>query len=272
MTVLLHLSDPHFGTEQPLVVDALLRLVREQPPDQVILSGDVTQRARRAQFSAARCFVDRVGAARTLVIPGNHDIPLFNVAARVFAPYAGFIDAFGADLEPVAESPQWLVIALNTTRARRHKHGEVSARQVERVADRLQAALHEQLRIVVVHQPVAVTRREDEVNLLRGHAQAVARWAGAGADLVLGGHIHLPYVLALHERMNGLARRMWAVQAGTAVSRRVRQGAPNSVNLIRWGDGLPAGRCVVERWDFAAEVGGFAKRHETVLATGWVNR
>lgn len=272
MTVLLHLSDPHFGTEQAPVVEALLRLVREQPPDQVILSGDITQRARRAQFGAARAFVERLGSARTLVIPGNHDIPLFNLAGRAFAPYAGYAEAFGHELEPVAESPHWLVIALNTTRAYRHKHGEVSAEQVERVAERLQAARHEQLRIVVVHQPVAVIREEDEVNLLRGHTGAIARWSSAGADLVLGGHIHLPYVLALHERMAGLARRMWAVQAGTAVSRRVRPGAPNSVNLIRWGDTLPAGRCVVERWDYSAQVGGFAKVSATALATGWVQR
>jgi 3',5'-cyclic AMP phosphodiesterase CpdA len=270
--MLLHISDPHFGTEQAPVVDALLRLVQAQQPEQVILSGDITQRARRAQFEAARAFVERLGAARTLVIPGNHDIPLFNLAGRVFAPYAGFVDSFGAELEPVAESPQWLVIALNTTRAYRHKHGEVSAQQVDRVAERLQAALHGQLRIVVVHQPVAVIREEDEVNLLRGHTAAIARWSSAGADLVLGGHIHLPYVLALHERTTGLARRMWAVQAGTAVSRRVRPGAPNSVNLIRWGEALPAGRCVVERWDYSAQVGGFAKVSATALATGWVQR
>jgi 3',5'-cyclic AMP phosphodiesterase CpdA len=270
--MLLHISDPHFGTEQPPVVDALLRLVHEQPPEQVILSGDVTQRARRAQFGAARAFVDRLGAARTLVIPGNHDIPLFNLPARVLAPYAGFVEAFGSELEPVAESARWLVIALNTTRPRRHKNGEVSIEQVERVASRLEAARTDQLRIVVVHQPVAVSREEDEVNLLRGHATAIARWSSAGADLVLGGHIHLPYVLALHERMPGLARRLWAVQAGTAVSRRVRAGAPNSVNLIRWGDPQPPGRCVVERWDYSAQVGGFAKVSATPLATGWLTR
>ena len=267
--MLLHISDTHFGTEQGPVVEALLHLARQQPPELVVLSGDVTQRARRAQFSAARRFVERLSTVRTLVIPGNHDIPLFNLAARVFAPYAGFMDAFGAELEPVAESPHWLVIALNTTRAWRHKNGEVSAEQVERVADRLKQATHEQLRIVVVHQPVAVIRKEDHRNLLRGHAEAITRWSGAGADLLLGGHIHLPYVAALHERMTGLARRIWAVQAGTAVSRRVRSGAPNSVNLIRWGDALPAGSCVVERWDYSALAGGFAKGSETVLATGW---
>jgi len=127
------------------------------------------------------------------------------------------------------------------------------AAQVERVARRLASADHGQLRAVVVHQPVAVPRAEDAHDLLRGHVAALRRWAAAGADLVMGGHIHLPYVMAL----SGLARPMWAVQAGTAVSWRVRDGAPNSVNLLRWGRDAPAGRCRIERWDCAAAAPGF---------------
>ncbi|HEY0857318.1 MAG TPA: metallophosphoesterase [Albitalea sp.] len=269
MTMLLHISDPHFGTEQPPVVEALLRLAAQEHPELVMLSGDITQRARRSQFRAARGFVDRLGDIPTLVIPGNHDIPLFNLAARLLAPYANFERAFGAELEPVHESARLLLIALNTTRPRRHKNGELSREQIERVARRLRAAQHGQLRAVVVHQPIAVTRPEDEHNLLRGHAAAIEAWSAAGADLVLGGHIHLPYVLALHERLPGLARRLWAVQAGTAVSRRVREGAPNSVNLIRWGDALPSGRCVIERWDYSAAAGGFGPAGTSTLDTGW---
>lgn len=267
--MLLHISDPHFGTEQPPVVEALLRLAARVQPELVMLSGDITQRARRSQFRAARAFVDRLGAVPTLVIPGNHDIPLFNVAARLLAPYANFERAFGEELEPVHESPRLLLIALNTTRPRRHKNGELSREQIERAARRLREAQDGQLRAVVVHQPIAVTRAEDEQNLLRGHAAAIEAWSDAGADLVLGGHIHLPYVLALHERLPGLARRLWAVQAGTAVSRRVRDGAPNSVNLIRWAGALPTGRCVIERWDYSAAAGGFSAAGTTALDTGW---
>jgi 3',5'-cyclic AMP phosphodiesterase CpdA len=268
VTTLLHLSDTHFGTERAPVVDALVRWAGEQRPALVVLSGDITQRARRSQFDAARHFVQRLGPVPTLTIPGNHDIPLFNLAARLFAPYAGYIRAYGAQLEPVIESPQWLVIALNTTRRYRHKHGELSAEQVERVAARLQRATPGQLRIVVVHQPIAVIGQEDERNRLRGATDAaLARWCEAGADLVLGGHIHLPYVAALHERVEGLARRMWAVQAGTAVSHRVRPGAPNSVNALRWGDTLPQGRCVVERWDYREQAGRFEQQDEAVLDT-----
>jgi len=246
MSVLLQISDPHFGTEQPPVVEALVALARQQRPDLLVLSGDITQRARPAQFKAARAFMDHLGAPM-LALPGNHDIPLFDLWTRLRRPYARHIAAFGADLEPVHSSRDLMVVCVNTTRAWRHKHGEVSGHQIDRVARQLAGAGAAQLRVVVVHQPAAVTRADDMPNRLRGHAAALQRWAAAGADLVMGGHIHLPYVLALP----GLARPMWAVQAGTAVSSRVRKGVPNSVNLLRWGADSPRGSCVIEQWDFS---------------------
>ncbi|MDR5739707.1 MULTISPECIES: metallophosphoesterase family protein [unclassified Caballeronia] len=273
MTLLLQISDPHFGTEQPRVVAALSRLIEETPPDLVIVSGDITQRARKRQFAAARAFFDTLGATPTLVVPGNHDIPLFNVFARLFQPYANHQRAFGAELEPSFESPDVIVLGVNTTRPYRHKDGEVSMQQVKRVAARLESAKARQLRIVVTHQPVAVTRAKDEANLLHGRERAVPRWARAGADLIVGGHIHLPYVLPLHDTFANLPRRMWAVQAGTALSSRTRGSIGNSVNVIRYshdasdtGD-AGARRVVVERWDYAESDDRFEQRarHELAL-------
>jgi predicted phosphodiesterase len=124
--------------------------------------------------------------------------------------------------------------------------------QINRVASLLGSARAEQLRVVVVHQPIAVVRSEDEHNLLRGHRHAQQRWAAAGADLVLGGHIHLPYAMQLPD----IERPVWVVQAGTAVSDRIRPGVPNSVNVIRWEPGNIStdalGTCSVEQWDFDA--------------------
>lgn len=254
MSVLLQISDTHFGTEQPPVVEALLTLARQQRPDLFVLSGDITQRARACQFKKARAFADRLGLPM-LAVPGNHDIPLFDLWTRLRHPYAGYIAVFGDDLEPVHASPELMVVCVNTTRAWRHKHGEVSGQQVDRVARLLTDATDAQLRVVVVHQPIAVTRAEDEQNRLRGHTAALQRWSAAGADLVVGGHIHLPYVLALQ----GLARPMWAVQAGTAVSSRVREGAPNSVNLLRWGAEAFQGACHIEQWDFSATDQAFVR-------------
>ena len=269
MSVLLQISDPHFGTEQAPVVEALATLARQQQPDVLVFSGDITQRARPAQFRAARAFADRLGAP-VLAVPGNHDIPLLDWWARLRHPYARYIAAFGTDLEPVHRSPELMVVCVNTTRAWRHQNGEISGRQVDRVARLLVRAESAQLRVVVVHQPVAVTRADDLSNRLRGHAAALERWAAAGADLVMGGHIHLPYVMALQ----GLARPLWAVQAGTAVSSRVREGVPNSVNLLRWGADSAPGCCRIEQWDFSADVQAFllAKVTEVQPARGWAPR
>jgi 3',5'-cyclic AMP phosphodiesterase CpdA len=276
MTVLLHISDPHFGTEQARVVEAVVALARQLQPELVVLSGDITQRARPAQFRAARAFIDRMGAP-WLVIPGNHDIALFDLLSRLWRPYARYRTAFGEVLEPCHESNDLLVLGVKTTRRRRHVHGEVSAEQVERVAGRLRTARDEQLRVVVVHHPLVVPPGPDESNLLRGHAHARQTWAAAGADLVLGGHIHVPFVMPVP----GAARAAWVVQAGTAVSSRVRSGMPNSVNVVRWergqgdrqgngpgGVGRAAARITVEQWDHSAASGAFEPRAVKRLVPG----
>jgi 3',5'-cyclic AMP phosphodiesterase CpdA len=266
MTLLLHVSDPHFGRERRAVVEALIALAAAQAPDVVVLSGDITQRARPAEFGAARSFAARLGGRALLAIPGNHDIPLLNPAARLLAPYGRHRATFGHDLEPRWESPLLRVIALNTTRPWRHKDGELSEAQVERAAAWLARADANQVRVVVVHQPLAVIRGEDRPHLLRGHAAAQRRWSEAGVDLVLGGHIHLPYVVALHERDPSLPHRLWVVQAGTAVSSRVRHDAGNSVNLLRIPATPGKRRCRVERWGWQAASGAFelVEAHELV--------
>lgn len=257
MTLLLQVSDTHFGTEQAPVVAALERLVAAQRPDVLLLSGDITQRATAAQFAAARAFVDRLQVPKVLAVPGNHDIPLFNLKQRLLQPYARYQRAFGSDLEPEFDSPSVLVLAVNTTRWWRHADGEVSTAQIDRVATRLAGATARQWKLVLLHQPVVVTREEDRKNLLHGHAQAVQRWRAAGADIVLGGHIHLPFLLPLPapapdgRRGQATGPVLWALQAGTAVSSRVRADAGNSVNLIRVADSGPR-QAAVERWDHDA--------------------
>lgn len=249
-SVVIQISDPHFGTEVAPVVAALTQLVHSVEPALVVVSGDITQRARRGQFSRARDFVTQLRAANVLVVPGNHDIPLFNLPARLLDPYANYTRAFGRQLEPDFESERLLVLGVKTTRRLRHKDGEVSVAQVERVALRLRAARPEQLRIVVTHQPLHVIRAQDLANLVHGHEHAARSWAAAGADVLMGGHIHLPYVRPLAEAVPNLSRAVWVVQAGTAVSRRVRDGAPNSINLIRYPLESP-GAYLVERWDYS---------------------
>lgn len=258
MSLLLQISDPHFGTERGHVVAALQRLVHRVKPAVVVVSGDITQRALRHQFKAAERFFESLEVPHLLVIPGNHDIPLFNPVARLLFPYANYSRAFGTALEPEYASASWLVLCVNTTRRLEHTDGAISGTQVARVAARLRQAAPGQVRVVVTHQPVHVIRDNDITNLVHGHERAVRAWSEAGADLILGGHIHLPYVRPLSDAFSDLPRRTWAVQAGTSVSRRVRAGIPNSVNLVRH-NADDANGCQVERWDFDDRLAEFAR-------------
>lgn len=264
MSTIAQISDTHFGTERPEVVTALSELLISMRPELVILSGDVTQRARRSQFDAARRFIDGFDRP-TLVIPGNHDVPLINVFARLISPFAGYRRVFGNNLEPEFASNDLLAIGVNTVRPHRHKDGEVSDLQIERVCARLRRATDAQLRVVVTHQPVHVIREKDIGNLLINHERAIAAWAGAGADLVLGGHIHLPYVRPLNTPSRGLASELWSVQAGTAVSTRIREGISNSFNVIRHDALSDRSMCVVEQWDYNEANGRFDPGGKTTV-------
>jgi 3',5'-cyclic AMP phosphodiesterase CpdA len=271
MTTLLHISDTHFGTEQSPVVEALVALAEARRPDVLVFSGDVTQRARAAQFDAARRFCERLRIAQMLVLPGNHDVPLFNLAARLWRPYGGYLRVFGPQLEPELDLPDMLLIGVNTTRALRHKDGEVSGAQSDRVARRLREARltrSGQLRVVVTHQPAAVVRPGDVHDRLHGGPQALAAWRDAGADLVLGGHIHLPYAVEASAAVDAQPAQthtpLWCVQAGTAVSARVRHGTRNSVNLIHWEKGASPCACRLERCDYEPGA-GFQPQQDVVL-------
>ncbi|MGB4117302.1 MAG: metallophosphoesterase [Polaromonas sp.] len=265
MTRLLQISDLHFGTEQPDVMAALRALSGGKKPDVLVVSGDITQRATAEQFKNAKAFCDSLSIAPMISLPGNHDIPLFNLFARVLHPYAAYQKAFGQILEQALITPALCLITVNTTRWWRHKNGEVSTAQIDRVCQQLARATPQQLRVVVVHQPVHVLRPQDEHDRLRGWQPAVSAWAAAGADIVMGGHIHLPYVCELSSTVKGLARRMWCVQAGTAVSSRIRREAPNSVNLLEFANDGDVLRCSVERWDYQKAGSTFELAHTSVL-------
>lgn len=262
MSLILQISDTHFGTEVPEVVEALFALTRKLSPDLLVLSGDLTQRARPREFEAARAFMQRLAVRNVVALPGNHDIPLYNVLQRAFEPYANYKRYFGPDLEPTFESDELLVIGVNTTRNWLITDGMVSSAQIERVSSQLRRARPEQLRVVVTHQPVYVSRPRDRKDLLRGHQAALPAWSRAGADLVLGGHIHLPQSHPLGALREDLPRTVWCVQAGTATSARVRWDAPNSLNLFRYVKPSEPGQaacCTAERWDYDVSEGCFAR-------------
>lgn len=257
MSIVLQISDTHFGTERPGVVLALLALAAEIRPDLVVLSGDLTQRARPSEFAAVGAFVARLPSVPRLMVPGNHDIPLFDLLTRWRRPFAAYVASCGPELEPSCWLADLFVTGVNSVRPWRHKHGALAPGQIDAVAQRLRTAGPGAMRIVVVHHPVDVGDAVDAGDIVRGAPEAVTAWAEAGADLVMSGHVHVPLCRPLSVRYGAPARQCWVAVAGTAVSGRTRHGWPNSVNVLRIDRLQGVERRVLELWNFDASQQAF---------------
>ncbi|MBC7419192.1 MAG: metallophosphoesterase [Bdellovibrio sp.] len=225
-----HLSDPHFGANLPEVVNALTHDLKELKPDLIILSGDITQRARYNQFTAAEKFVDGLNKFQWAIVPGNHDIPLINIFSRLFTPYRNFKRVFRDLLEKKITIEQVEVFTLNSTSRFRHVQGELNANQIKKIINGIQKKTG--VRIACFHHPMDCPKRVDEKNLLRNRDEAMRVFAKTEVDLILGGHIHDPYVSLSGERYPQVQRQSIISVAGTCLSWRTRSGAPNSFNLI----------------------------------------
>lgn len=280
----IHLSDLHFGTETRAVCDALAELVDARRPRGLVVSGDVTQRAKTREFKRASEFLNRITAARRLfVVPGNHDLPLFRIMERALSPYRNFEASFGA-IRPVRAASEGVFrfLLVNSTRPHRHKLGTLDPEQVEAVARALRGCPEESIRVVVLHHPLPAV--DDMGAELPGDfadvaiaRAAVERWTQAGLDLVLCGHTHRPRVLRLtgpaepravtFGQPARLAHTPWLLQAGTGLSQRLRDES-NSVFLLTGTppDGLAVRPTILlERLDYSSTSERFEKMSEVLL-------
>jgi 3',5'-cyclic AMP phosphodiesterase CpdA len=266
MSRIAHISDTHFGTEDPPVCAALREDLMKQQPDLVVLSGDITQRAREPQFVAAREFIDRLKPLPVITLPGNHDLPLYDVFTRFTRPYRLYQRHIARDLAPSWEGDGFSVIAVNSTSAFSHKDAVIDQEGIHTVADRIRQAT-QPIKVVVLHHPLAITSPKDWENRPDCAATALVAWANAGADLFLGGHIHLPYCILA----GPATRRVVVAQAGTAVSTRRRGGKPNSYNLIDMNTAGPR-QMRIEQRDYATKDNCFSPCRTSIAVwteAGW---
>lgn len=249
MKTIAHISDLHFGVVDPALEKALLAQLQETPPSLLVMSGDFTQRARRAQFAAARHFLDQLPKPQ-LVIPGNHDIPLYNVLRRFGSPLGRYKNYIQTELNPIYRDDEMLVVGLDTTRAYKWKAGGISSEQMQL----LQTALSEagtRFKIVVTHHPfIPSPINPDAQSELSRAGEALALLEKFKVDLVLAGHLHQGYSGDTRAHFRSARRSIISAQAGTAISRRVRHQEPNAYNWIQISEGKI--RVEVRAWNGAA--------------------
>jgi 3',5'-cyclic AMP phosphodiesterase CpdA len=225
-----HLSDPHFGTIRMGVGEGLLNILREVQPALILLTGDITQRARVDQFKAAKYFIDQIGSAAVIAVPGNHDISLENIYERIFHPYKGYENIFKQKLDQNIVLKDLCITCLNSTSRWRHIQGDFQHSYLEKQFQENYS--HCKVRIVAFHHPMDCAKHIDDKNLLKGRNDAIALFDRHNVDMVVGGHIHDPYVNLSSARYPHIQRKIILSVAGTCLSSRTRSGAPNSFNLI----------------------------------------
>ena len=236
MARIAHLSDIHFGRNDPKVVDGVNAWLEAQQPDLVIISGDFTQRARIEQFREASAWLNRLRASGwpILAVPGNHDVPLYDVFTRFAAPLHRYKKYISNDLCPWFENDEVAVLGINTARSLTIKDGRINREQMKIIEDRFAAVAPEKTKILVTHHPLfsmPIGEGTELTEAVGRHEDAVTAVCRAGVNIALAGHFHRTYAEAARKMVEKAGGAL-VIQAGTATSKRLRNNELQSFNWI----------------------------------------
>lgn len=231
MRTIVHLSDLHFGRTDAEILQPLIETVNAIAPHLVVVSGDLTQRARSREFQQARRFLDALPQPQ-IIVPGNHDVPLYNLFSRVVSPLAKYRRHISENIEPTYADEEIVVVGINTARSLTFKDGRINHAQIARIRSQLRAFDRHIVKIIVTHHPLDLPAHYDADKLVGRAPLAMTTLAECGADLLLAGHLHTSHAGSSDARYDLAGYSALVVQAGTASSTRGR-GETNSFNVIR---------------------------------------
>ena len=235
---LLQISDLHFGPpylEQ--VGEAALRMANAQHHDAIIINGDLTQRAKRAQFEAVKQYIERLPQVPQLVVPGNHDVPLYRVLERLIDPHRLYREIISQELNPVLKIEGAVIVGLDSTAPRTAiSNGKIFKWQLD-MCDHVFAKTPLGLaRIVVAHHHFAPAPDHLRDSNMPHAKRAIERFSDSKVDMILGGHLHRAFIGNSLDFYPGVHRDRGIIiaQCGTTTSRRGRgrEQEKNTLNRI----------------------------------------
>jgi len=260
MRTIAHVSDLHFGRVDPLVAQGLVADLNERTPTVLVVSGDLTQRARRRQYQAAAQYLRRLPHPQ-IIVPGNHDVPLWDVVRRFFFPLSRYRRYILENLMPEFRDEELLILGANTARSFTRISGWLDERQMDEIRRRMREAPLNLFKVLVTHHPFIPTSQKPGCDVLVGAAAALDALQDSGVDLLLAGHLHLAYCDDVRGHYSSARRSMLSIQAGTAISTR-RRGEPNCYNWITVSPDLVS--IVVRGWNGARFEEWRATRYQRV--------
>lgn len=242
MTKILHLSDLHFGKHfLPSVGEVMQAQVETLSPDIIAISGDFTHRAKPAEFEAAREFLHRLPPLPRVIVPGNHDVPLYRIWERLLHPHALYRYYLADTLDSALYVDDAVFVGLDSTAPfRAVKNGRLSRKQLTFCEHTFAAVPEDKLRVVVMHHHLVPAPTFQRTRPMPGAKRVLEAFTRMRVDVVLAGHLHRAYVghsldvYAGENRDHGII----IVQCGTTTSRRGRglEREKNSFNLITLSD------------------------------------
>ena len=262
-----HLSDVHFGRVDDQTVERAIVSINGLDPHVVVVSGDLTQRARSSEFIAAKRFLDSLPKPQ-IVVPGNHDIPLYNVIDRFARPLDKFRKYISDEPMPKYVDDQLAVIGINTARSLVVKGGRINAEQIEAIKQTMCHVPDDALKVVATHHPFDLAGGHNEREIVGRARMAIPRIAECGADVFLAGHLHVTHIGSTAKRYNlDNGKAALVVQAGTATSVRSR-GEAQSFNVLEFEHP----RLTIRRMEFRSVERGFEAAeyfHYEQSKNGW---
>jgi 3',5'-cyclic AMP phosphodiesterase CpdA len=232
MRTIAQISDLHFGRINPFILNPLVNTINKANPDLIVVTGDLTQRAKVDEFKKAKAFLDSLPYPK-VIVPGNHDIPAFNLFARFSNGFSRYQKYISKNLNHFYADKHIAVAGINTARPYKWRGGSLNLEETEQTCHRLKSAPKNTIKIIALHHSIDLPWEYSTSYLVGKWQQALEIFIKCKIDIVLSGHNHRSHIHLTTDRNPHHKHAALVFHAGTTTSTRTRGGERNSFNIIQ---------------------------------------